>query len=446
MTTIVDWLASIGMSEYAERFHANAIDLSIIGELTEQDLKELEIPLGHRRKLLRAIADYQNPPSSVAAPKGSSDDSAQRRQMTVMFCDLVGSTALSATMDPEDMRRVISAYQRCIVDIVGRHQGMVARYTGDGALIYFGYPQAHEDDTVQAVHTGLALIDEIPKLDIGIDTRLNVNVGIATGTVVVGDNEATDSGVREHAVVGDTPNLASRLQSVAAPGSVAVCSDTHRLTNGYFEYRDLGAVTVKGWAEPIRVWQPISSRQMESRFEAEHRARVLSPFGRDEQIELLLRRWRSATNGEGRAVLLTGEPGIGKSHIAQALEALVQAEPHVTLYYFCSSHHTNSALSPFIRELERAAEFERSDSPATKWSKLEAWLTKYGLPVEHGIALLSNLLSLPPDVRYPLPAMSPQKQKDATLSALAGPASADGGDAARPDNLRGRPLDRSDIA
>ena len=244
MTTIVDWLASIGMSEYAERFHGNAIDLSIIGELTEQDLKELEIPLGHRRKLLRAIADYQNPPSSVAVPKGSSDDSAQRRQMTIMFCDLVGSTALSATMDPEDMRRIISAYQSCIADIVGRHQGMVARYTGDGALIYFGYPQAHEDDTVQAVRTGLALIDEIPKLVTEIDTRLNVHVGIATGTVVVGDIAATDSGVREHAVVGDTPNLAARLQSVAAPGSVVVCSNTHRLTNGYFEYRDLGAVTV----------------------------------------------------------------------------------------------------------------------------------------------------------------------------------------------------------
>jgi class 3 adenylate cyclase/tetratricopeptide (TPR) repeat protein len=416
MTTIVDWLASIGMSDYAERFHANAIDLSIIGELTEQDLKELEIPLGHRRKLLRAIADYQNP-RSVAAPKASSADSAQRRQMTVMFCDLVGSTALSATMDPEDMRGVISAYQRCIVDIVGRHQGMIARYTGDGALIYFGYPQAHEDDAVQAVRTGLALIDEIPKLDIGIGTRLNVTVGIATGIVVVGDIAATDSGVREHAVVGDTPNLASRLQSVAAPGSVAVCSNTHRLTNGYFEYRDLGAVTIKGWAESIRVWQPISSRQMESRFEAEHRARVLLPFGRDEQIELLMRRWQSAKNGEGRAVLLTGEPGIGKSHIALALDALL-TEHHVTLYYFCSSHHTNSALSPFIWELERAAGFERGDPPATKWSKLEAWLTKYGPPAEHGIALLSNLLSLPPDVRYPLPAMSPQRQKDATLSAL----------------------------
>lgn len=418
MTTIVDWLASIGMSEYAERFHGNAIDLSIIGELTEQDLKELEIPLGHRRKLLRAIADYQNPPSSVAAPKGLSDDSAQRRQMTVMFCDLVGSTALSATMDPEDMRHIVSAYQRCIVDIVGRHQGIVARYMGDGALIYFGYPQAHEDDAVQAVRTGLALIDEIPKLDSGIDTRLSVHVGIATGTVVVDNIAATDSGVREHAVVGDTPNLAARLQSVAAPGAVVVCSNTHQLTNGYFEYRDLGAVTVKGWAESIRVWQPISSRQMESRFEAEHRARVLSPFGRDEQIELLMRRWRSAKNGEGRAVLLTGEPGIGKSHIALTLEALLLAEPHVTLYYFCSSHHTNSALSPFIWELERAAGFERSDFPATKWSKLEAWLTKYGSPAEHCIALLSNLLSLPPDVRYPLPAMSPQKQKDATLSAL----------------------------
>src|SRR5512135_2038572 len=228
MTTIVDWLASIGMSEYAERFQGSAIDLSVIGELTEQDLRELEIPLGHRRKLLRAIANYQNPNSPVAGAKGSFDDSAQRRQMTVMFCDLVGSTALSATMDPEDFRHIISDYQRCIADIVGRHEGMVARYTGDGALIYFGYPRAHEDDAVQAVHTGLALIDEIPKLDIGIDTRLNVTVGIATGIVVVDDLAATDSGVREHAVVGDTPNLASRLQSVAAPGSVAVCSNTHR--------------------------------------------------------------------------------------------------------------------------------------------------------------------------------------------------------------------------
>jgi predicted ATPase/class 3 adenylate cyclase len=406
------------MSEYAERFHGNAIDLSVIGELTEQDLKELDIPLGHRRKLLRAIADYQNPPSSVATPKVSSDDSAQRRQMTIVFCDLVGSTALSATMDPEDMRRIISAYQGWIADIVSRHQGTVARYTGDGALIYFGYPQAHEDDAVQAVRTGLALIDKIPTLVTEIDTRLNVHIGIATGTVVVGDIAATDSGVREHAVVGDTPNLAARLQSVAAPGSVLVCSNTYRLTNGYFEYRDLGTVTVKGWATSIRVWQPMRSRQMESRFEAEHRARVLSPFGRDEQIELLMRRWQSAKNGEGRAVLLTGEPGIGKSHIALALEALLRAEPHVTLYYFCSSHHTNSALSPFIWELERAAGFERSDPSATKWSKLEGWLTKYGPPAEHAIALLSNLLSLPPDVRYPLPAMTPQKQKDATLLVL----------------------------
>jgi class 3 adenylate cyclase/tetratricopeptide (TPR) repeat protein len=417
MSTIVDWLASIGMSEYAERFHANAVDLSIIGELTEQDLKELEIPLGHRRKLLRAIAEYQNPPAAAAAQTAPADGG-QRRQMTVMFCDLVGSTALSATMDPEDMRGVISTYQRRIAEIVNRHQGMVARYMGDGALIYFGYPQAHEDDTEQAVHTGLELIDEIPTLDTGMDTRLNVHIGIATGTVVVGDMVATDSGVREHAVVGDTPNLAARLQEAAPPGAVIVCPNTHRLTQAYFEYRALGPVTFKGWPEPVQVWQPVSSRRLESRFEAQHRTQVPSPFGRDEQIELLMRRWRSVKNGEGRAVLLTGEPGIGKSHNALALEALLHNDAHITLNYFCSAHHTHSALFPFIGELERAAGFERSDSAATKWSKLETWLTRYGPPAEHGIALLSNLLSLPPDDRYPLPAVTPQRLKAATLSAL----------------------------
>jgi class 3 adenylate cyclase/energy-coupling factor transporter ATP-binding protein EcfA2 len=321
-------------------------------------------------------------------------------------------------MDPEDMRGVIAAYQRCIADIVSRHQGTVARYMGDGALIYFGYPQAHEDDTEQAVHTGLALIDEVSRLETGMATRLNVHVGIATGTVVVGDIQASDSGIREHAVVGDAPNLAARLEEAAAPGTVMVCSNTHRLTSNYFEYRDLGQVTFKGWPDSIQVWQPISARRMESRFEAQHRARVLSPFGRDEQIELLMRRWRSVKNGEGRAVLLTGEPGIGKSHIALALDGLLRAEPHVTLNYFCSAHHTNSALFPYIGELERAAGFERSDSAVTKWSKLESWVTKYGPPSEHGIALLSNLLSLPPDNRYPLPTMSPQRLKDATLSAL----------------------------
>lgn len=419
MTTIEDWLTSIGMAEYAERFHANAIDISVVPELTEQDLKDLEIPLGHRRKLLRAIATYKSPPLSPgSSPEALADDGAQRRQITVMFCDLVGSTVLSATMDPEDMRSVISAYQRKIADIVGRHDGMVARYLGDGALIYFGYPQAHEDYTEQAVYTALALIDEIPKLEAGTGGRLNVHIGIATGTVVVGDILRTDSGVREHSVVGDTPNLAARLQAAAAPGTVLVCSNTHRLTHNYFEYRDLGAMRLKGWPDSIQIWQPVSSRLLENRFDAQHQTRVLSPFGREEQLEILVRRWQSVLHGDGRAVLIVGEAGIGKSHVLLTFEGMLRSDPHVTLKYFCSAHHSNSALFPFIGQLQRAAGFERSDTVAAKWSKLEALLSKYGSPPEHSIPLLGNLLSLPSDKQHPLPNLTPQRQKTATLEAL----------------------------
>src|SRR3954471_16136390 len=234
MTSIADWLTSLGLPEYTERFIANAIDPSVLGELTEQDLKDLEIPLGHRRKILRAIEDSKAP--TVPLQPAQPDAGAQRRQLTVMFCDLVGSTALSAKLDPEDFRAVISAYQSCIENIVQQHSGMVARYMGDGALVYFGYPQAREDDTEQAVHAGLALVDAIPKLRAGFDVTLQSCVGIATGTVVVGDLLTTAGGAVEHAVLGDTPNLAARLQTVAKAGTVAVCASTRNLTAGYFEY------------------------------------------------------------------------------------------------------------------------------------------------------------------------------------------------------------------
>ena len=417
MTSIADWLASLGLPEYTERFVANAIDPSVLGELTEQDLKDLKIPLGHRRKILRAIADSvraANVPAQPAAP----DAAAQRRQLTVMFCDLVGSTALSARLDPEDMRGVIAAYHKSIEDIVKQHDGTIARYMGDGALIYFGYPQAREDDTEQAVHAGLALAEAIPKLHSGFDAALQVRVGIATGTVVVGDVLKAASGAVETAVVGDTPNLAARLQGVAQPGAVAVCANTSRLTAGFFEYRDLGAIALKGWSEPINVWQPLRSLGVESRFEAQHRARPTPLLGRDEEIEMLMRRWQSAKQGEGRAVLLTGEPGIGKSHIALALDELLRHDPHATLMYYCSSHHTNSALFPYIGQFERAAGFERTDLPAARIAKLENLLSGLVKSEEHAVALLGNLLSLPPDTRHPLPQLSPQKQKEATLAAL----------------------------
>ncbi len=333
-----------------------------------------------------------------------------------MFCDLVGSSALSARLDPEDLRRVIGAYHICIAEVIGQYEGIIARYMGDGVLAYFGYPQAHEDDAEQATRAGLALVDAVANLQTDIGAELQVRIGIATGTVVVGDLIG-EGAAQEQAVVGETPNLAARLQTLAEPGTVLISASTHRLTGGNFEYRDLGPVTLKGWGETLPAWQVLGTSGVESRFEAQHQTRLTPLIGRDEEIDLLLRRWRYAAQGEGCAVVLSGDPGIGKSHIARALQERLQAEPHITLRYFCSAHHTISALFPFISQLERAALFERSDSPTQKFAKLEALLAQSAADADH-VAVLANLLSLPPNDRYRLPELSPQNRKEKTFAAL----------------------------
>jgi class 3 adenylate cyclase len=418
MTGIAEWLASIGLGEYAQRFAENAIDLSVVRDLTERDLKDLGVLLGHRRKMLRAIADLKG--AVLITPQTGAKlvprDDAERRQLTVMFCDLVGSSALSARLDPEDLRKVIGAYHICIAEVIGRYEGIIARYMGDGVLAYFGYPQAHEDDAEQATRAGLALVDAVANLQTDIGAELQVRIGIATGTVVVGDLIG-EGAAQEQAVVGETPNLAARLQTLAEPGTVLISASTHRLTGGNFEYRDLGPVTLKGWGESVPAWQVLASSGVESRFEAQHQTRLTPLIGREEEIDLLLRRWRHATQGEGCAVLLSGDPGIGKSHIARALQERLQAEPHITLRYFCSAHHTNSALFPFISQLERAARYERSDSSAQKLAKLEALLAQSAADADH-VAVLANLLSLPPNDRYRLPELSPQNRKEKTFAAL----------------------------
>ena len=362
MTGIAEWLASIGLGEYARRFAENAIDLSVVRDLTEQDLKELGVLLGHRRKILRAIAELDGvvPPPAETATEPR--DESERRHLTVMFCDLVGSTALSERLDPEDLWRVTASYQACTGEVIGRYQGMIARYMGDGVLAYFGYPRAQEDDVAQAVRAALALVDAVATLRTNVDASLQVRIGIATGTVVVSELLIDKTPV-EQAVFGETPNLAARLQTLAEPGTVLICPSTRRLIGGHFDYRDLGPVALKGWAEPVLVWQVLGASGVESRFDAMHKTKLPPLFGREEEIELLLRRWRHATQEEGRVVVLTGEPGIGKSHIALALVERLQSEQHITLRYFCSEHHTNSALFPFIGQLERAAGFERGNSP-----------------------------------------------------------------------------------
>jgi class 3 adenylate cyclase/tetratricopeptide (TPR) repeat protein len=437
MSGIAGWLASIGLEEYAPRFVEEAIDLSIVGDLTEEDLTRLGVVrLGHRRKMLRAIAELG---AAAAAPAETASrpvpgdaverrdaaerrdeparrDEAERRHLTVMFCDLVGSTALAARLDPEDMWRLTAAYQACVAEVISRYQGMIARYMGDGVLAYFGYPGSREDDTERAVRAALAMVDAVAGLRTNVDAGLQVRVGIATGTVIVSELLINENPA-EQAVVGETPNLAARLQALAEPGTVMICASTRRLTGGYFEYRDFGGLMLKGWSEPIQVWQVLGSSGVQSRFEAMHKTQLPPLFGREEEIELLSRRWRHATEEEGRLVVLTGEPGIGKSHIVLALDDRLQAEPHITLRYFCSAHHTNSALFPFIGQLERGAGFERGDSPEDKLAKLEVLAARSTSDPEH-LAILANLLALPAKDGCRLQELTPQKHKEKTLATL----------------------------
>src|SRR5215472_4990813 len=399
MTSTVEWLKSIGLGEYAQRFAENAIDLSILRDLTDQDLKELGVLLGHRRKMLRAIAGLGAaaiaPAGSATQPKTESRDEAERRHLTVMFCDLVGSTALSTRLDPEEMWRVVASYQAAIRAVIERYQGMIAQYMGDGALAYFGYPVAQEDSAVQAVHAALEIVNAVATLRTDVGAALQVRIGIATGTVVVSELLVSEISV-EQTTIGETPNLAARLQTLAEPGTILICPSTRQLTGGYFNYRDLGPLSLKGWSRPIAAAQVLGTSGVESRFEAMHANKLPSLFGREEEIDLLSRRWRQATREEGRVAVLKGEPGIGKSHIALALNELLHSEPHITLRYFCSAHHTHSALFPFINQLERAAGFKHNDSPAEKLAKLNALLSRSKDDPEH-VAVLASLFALPTD-------------------------------------------------
>ena len=423
MQQISDWLEKLGMSEYAERFAENDIDFTIIGDLTDQDLEKIGVAsLGHRRKLLRAIADLKNVETSetdvavtVVAPAGPrSQDSAERRQVTVMFSDLVGSTALSARMDPEDLREVISAYQKCVAETVRRFGGFVAKYMGDGVLVYFGYPEAHEDDAEQAVRAGLELIAAVA----GLKTRaaLQTRVGVATGLVVIGDLIGAGS-AQEQAVVGETPNLAARLQGVAEPNMVVIAESTRKLLGNLFELEDLGAKDLKGIAGPVRAWAALRSSSVESRFEALHSAGLTALVGREEEFELLLRRWARAKSGEGQVVLLSGEAGIGKSRLTAALLERLATEPHTRLRYFCSPQHTDSALYPIIGQMERAAGLGYDDKPQAKLDKLDAVLAQTSTSPEDA-ALFAEMLSLPNDGRYPALALTPEQRRQRTMEAL----------------------------
>ena len=422
---VVVWLRSLGLEEYEAAFRDNKIDERVLPNLTQEDLKEIGVvPVGHRRILLEAIAalrgdagsrapsaDAATPPST---PSASPEDRAERRQVTVMFSDLVGSTALSARMDPEDLREVISAYQKCVAETVGRFGGFVAKYMGDGVLIYFGYPQAHEDDAERAVRAGLELVAAVGALK----TRapLQTRVGMATGLVVIGDLIGSGAS-QEQAIVGETPNLAARLQGVAEPDSVVIAESTRSLVGNLFELEDLGSQELKGVAGVVRAWAALRPASVESRFDALHASGLTELVGREEELEILLRRWSKAKTGEGQVVLLSGEPGIGKSRLTAALLERIASELHTRLRYFCSPQRTDSALFPIISQMERAARFAHNDTVQAKLDKLDALLTQSSTPHQDA-TLLSEMLSLQNDGRYPALELTPQQRRQKTLEAL----------------------------
>ena len=414
---VAEWLRDLGLQQYEPAFRENEIDAAVLPELTTDDLRDIGVGMvGHRRKLLAAIAALRSDGrlKSAAAPKQVADI-AGRRQLTVVFCDLVGSTALSARLDPEDLREIMAAYHRTVAEMVEKFDGFIARYMGDGVLTYFGYPRAHENDAEQAIRAGLGVVDAVGRLDVG-SVKLQARIGIATGLVVVGDLIG-EGPSQEQSVVGETPNLGARLQAIAEPGTVVIAASTRRLVGNIFEYRELGAVEVKGIAAPVLVWQVLRPRAVASRFEALHGSALLPLVGRGEEIELLLRRWARAKAGDGQVVLISGEPGIGKSRISAELENRLDAEPHLRLRYSCSPYYQNSALFPFIEHLGQASGFASDDPPAVKLEKLKDLVAR-AAPPDEDVAFLADLLSLPASERHLLPGLSPQQKKERTLEAL----------------------------
>jgi class 3 adenylate cyclase len=411
------WLRGLGLGQYEGVFRENEVEADILPDLTEADLEKIGLPLGPRKRLLKAIAKLGSTPPETTPPRSASADAAERRQLTVMFGDLVGSTALSARLDPEDMRQVILAYQDACSGAVARYDGFVARFLGDGILAYFGFPRAHEDDAERAVHAGL----EIAAVVAGLQTRarqpLAVRVGIATGLVVVGDLVGVGS-AQEQAVVGDTPNLAARLQGLAEAGGVVVAASTRRLLGDRFRLRDLGKHVVKGLAEPVEAWAALGMSETESRFEAAQSARLTDFVGRDAEAEHLLALQRMAWAGQGQIVLISGEAGIGKSRISVWLAQQVAQVPHTRLRYHCSPYHRNSALYPFVQQFERAAGISPQENPQAKLDKLEKVLGLATDRTNEVAPLIASMLSIPLGSRYPALSLSPAQQRRETLSAL----------------------------
>lgn len=418
---VAGWLRSLGLGQYEEAFRDNDIDVEVLPHLTADDLVSIGVTsVGHRRRLLSAaaaLASASQRTAEDAAPATARPAGAERRQLTVMFCDLVDSTALVARLDPEDAREVISAYQNAVTQQVARFEGHVAKFMGDGVLVYFGWPRGHEDDAERAVRAGSAIVDAVTKLATPAKAALKARIGIATGIVVVGDLVGEGS-EQKQAVVGETPNLAARLQALAEAGTIIVAESTQKLLGGLFELADLGAQDLKGFAAPVRAWRVVGERQTEGRFEALHGHQISPLIGREHEVGLLLERFERARAGEGQVVLLSGEPGIGKSRLALALRERLDPLGLGILRYQASPYHGNSALWPIVCQLERAAAIAPDDRSEAKLDKLERLLSLAVADVADVAPLIAELLSIRSDGRYAPSDLTPQQRKSGTFAAL----------------------------
>ena len=403
-------------------FGRPGIDLDVLCDLNNAELEDIGLSLGDRKRLLKAISASPAASPTLNAERvvtrgadAAAAATAERRQLTVMFCDLVGPTVLSAKLDPEELRQVIGAYHDAIAEAVGPYEGHIAQFLGDGVLVYFGYPRAHEDDADRAVRAGMATQNAVTRLRLKGDLQLQARIGIASGQVVVGEI-GTGTSAAEVSASGETPNMAARLQGCAQPGEIVISADTRRLLGASFELQSLGALELKGFASATHAWRVIGERSVASRFEAQHIQELTQLIGRESEVSLLRERWAMALDGEGQVVLLTGEAGIGKSRISQALRQRVVGEAFTTVLWQCSPYFTSSALYPVAQQLSRAAGIVPAKPPEERAHKLVQLLESTGLKPE-SVGYLLKMLGLPDGGRLPA-GLAPQREKANTLNAL----------------------------